>query len=310
MTHKETAMRYRMLFAALLVPALVLTAATPAEAFLGAISGAVQRAQMIVNQATQIANQVRQMRTMTRQLSELEDQLEYMEEVARGEVDALADPFSDLAAGSVGLVGDGLAWGSEFTGPAGELVDAVRDMGSGASFTGVWRRAQDAADLVSEADILDLYRDRPADESVRAVAHYREDREAADRQRVLDYAMMDAAASLASTVDGAQNSFDDLTANRNLSNTALQQAQVAAALTQGRIDAAVAQVLAYQAVEQANRMRQAEIARLERLAEWRDARLRTNAMFDRMRRAALDNRQQAREGLLFRIPSFYLAGQS
>ena len=67
--------------------------------------------------------------------------------------------------------------------------------------------------------------------------------------------------------------------NGNLSNTALQQAQVAAALTQGRINAAVAQVLAYQAVEQANRMQQAEIDRLERLAEWRDARARTNAMY-------------------------------
>ena len=74
--------------------------------------------------------------------------------------------------------------------------------------------------------------------------------------------MMDAAASLASTVESAQDSFDDLTANGNLSNTALQQAQVAAALTQGRINAAVAQVLAYQAVEQANRMQQAEIDRL------------------------------------------------
>ena len=77
----------------------MLTGAAPAEAILGTISGAVQRAQMIVNQATQIANQVRQVRTMTRQLDELEDQLDYMEEVARGEVGALADPFTELAAG-------------------------------------------------------------------------------------------------------------------------------------------------------------------------------------------------------------------
>ncbi|MDE0395559.1 MAG: hypothetical protein OYK82_12365 [Gammaproteobacteria bacterium] len=303
-------MRYRTLFAALLVPALVLTAATPAEAFLGAISGAVQRAQMIVNQATQIANQVRQMRTMTRQLDELEDQLEYMEEVARGEIEALAEPFSELAAGPVGFVGDGLAWGSEFTGPAGELVDAVRDMGSGGSFTDVWRTAQGVADRVSEADILDLYRDRPAEVSTRAVEDYRHARQAADRQRVLDYAMMDAAATLALTVEDAQDSFDDLTANSNVSNTALQQAQVAAALTQGRIDAAVAQVLAFQAVERANQVQQAEIDRLERLAEWRDARLRTNAMYEALRAAALDNREQARAGLLFQVPSFYMGGQS
>ena len=166
------------------------------------------------------------------------------------------------------------------------------------------------ADQVSEADILELFRNRPAEASSRAVEDYRQAKEAADRQRVLDYAMMDAAASLASTVESAQGSFDDLTANGNLSNTALQQAQVAAALTQGRINAAVAQVLAYQAVEQANRMQQAEIDRLERLAEWRDARLRTNAMADAMRTAAFQNRDRLREGLLFKIPSFYMGGQA
>ena len=233
-----------------------------------------------------------------------------MKEVARGEVDALIEPFTELAAGSVGLVGDGLDWGSEFTGAAGELVDAVRDMGNGDSFTDVWRSAQGVADQVSEADILELFRDHPAQVSTRAVEDYRQAREAADRQRVLDYAMMDAAASLTSTVESAQSSFDDLTANGNLSATALQQAQVAAALTQGRINAAVAQVLAYQAVERANQMQQAEIERLERLAAWRDARFRTNAMYEQMRTAAMQNRDQLREGLLFKVPSFYMGGQA
>ena len=305
MTPREIPMRHRSLPALVLVLVLTLASAGPADAFFD-IGGALQRAQMIVNQVTQIANQVRQMRTMTRQLTELEDQLEYMEEVARGEIDALTEPFSELAAGPVGLVGDGLAWGSEFTGAAGELVDAVRGMGSGGSFTDVWRSAQGVADRVSEADILDLYRDRPAEVSARAVEDYRQARESADRQRVLDYATMDAAAALALTVEGAQGSFDDLTANPNVSNTALAQAQVAASLTQGRIDAAVAQVLAYQAVERANQAQQAEIDRLERLAEWRDARLRTNAMYDRVRAGALENRDRAREGLLFRVPSFYM----
>ena len=308
-TPKELIMRHRTLTTVLLVSILMLASAGPANALFG-IGGVIQRAQMIVNQATQIANQIRQMRTMTRQLTELEEQLDYMKEAARGEVDALIEPFSELAAGSIGLVGDDLDWGSDFTGAAGELVDAVRDMGSGSSFTDVWRSAQGVADQVSEADILELFRNRPAEASSRAVEDYRQAKEAADRQRVLDYAMMDAAASLASTVESAQGSFDDLTANGNLSNTALQQAQVAAALTQGRINAAVAQVLAYQAVEQANRMQQAEIDRLERLAEWRDARLRTNAMADAMRTAAFQNRDRLREGLLFKIPSFYMGGQA
>ena len=302
-------MRHRSLTTVLLVSILMLASAGPANALFD-IGGVIQRAQMIVNQATQIANQIRQMRTMTRQLTELEEQLDYMKEAARGEVDALIEPFSELAAGSIGLVGDDLDWGSEFSGAAGELVDAVRGMGSGDSFTDVWRSAQGVADQVSEADILELFRNRPAEASSRAVEDYRQAKETADRQRVLDYAMMDAAASLASTVESAQDSFDELTANGNLSNTALQQAQVAAALTQGRINAAVAQVLAYQAVEQANRMQQAEIDRLERLAEWRDARLRTNAMADAMRTAAFQNRDRLREGLLFKIPSFYMGGQA
>ena len=68
------------------------------------ISGAIQRAQMILNQATQIANQIRQMRAMTGQLTKLEEQLDHMREAARGEVDALTQPFADLAAGTVGLV--------------------------------------------------------------------------------------------------------------------------------------------------------------------------------------------------------------
>ena len=302
-------MRYRTLVAALLVPVIVLTGVAPARALFD-IGGAVQRAQMIVNQVTQIANQVRQMRTMTRQLDELEDQLEYMEEVARGEVDALAEPFTELAAGPLGLVADGLDWGDEFAGPAGELVTAVRGMGTGTTLTGHWQEVRDAADLVTEADILELYGNQPPAASTRALGDYRRSREAADRQRVLDYATMDAAAALTSTIAGAESSFGDLAASGNLSNTALQQAGVAAALTQGRVDAAVGQVLAYQAVGEAHRAQEAERARLERLAAWREARLRTNRTVGEMRSAALQNREGLRNGLLLRLPSFYTAPHS
>ena len=301
-------MRYRTLVTAILIPLVVLTAAAPAEAILGTISGAVQRAQMIVNQATQIANQVRQMRTMTRQLDELEEQLEHMQEVARGEVDALAEPFTELAAGPLGLVADGLDWGGEFTGAASELVTAVRRMGTGTGLTDHWQEVRAAADLVSEADILELYGNQPPEASTRAVGDYRRSRGAADRQRVLDYATMDAAAALTATVAGAESSFGELASNGNLSNTALQQAGVAAALTQGRVDAAVGQVLAYQAVGEAHRAQEAERARLERLAAWRDARLRTNRTVGEMRSSALANREGLRNGLLLRLPSFYTGG--
>ena len=122
---------------------------------------------------------------------------------------------------------------------------------------------------------------------------------------MLDYATLDAAAELAETVESAQGSFAGLTANGNLSNTALQQAGVAAALSQGRIDAAVAQVLAHEAAREAGRAQQAELARLEQLARWREGRLRANTMAGTLRDAASRNRAALRDGLLFRVPSFY-----
>ena len=294
----------RTLARALCVPLLLLATAAPASAQFD-FGAVVQRAQMIAHQVTQISNQVRQIRSMARQLSELEDQLDHMERAASGEIDALLEPFSDLAADPVGLVRDGLAWRSDFTGGARGMVDAVRDMGGGRSFTGLWRTAQGTADRVGEADILALYTDHPPRAAARALEDYRRSRGAADRQRVLDYATLDAAAELASTVESAQGSFADLTANRNLSNTALQQAGLAAALSQGRIDAAVGQVLAHQAALEASRARQAELARLEWLAEWREGRMRANTLARSMRDAASLNRAALRDGLVFRVPSFY-----
>ena len=161
-------MRYRTLAPALFIPLLLLVSTTPASAQFG-LGGVIQRAQMIANQVTQIANQVRQVRAMTRQLTELENQLDHMRRAARGEVDALLAPFSDLAAEPVGLVRNGLAWGSDFSGAARETVDAVRDLGGGRSLTGLWRSAQSTADRVSEADILALYRDHPPEAATRAL---------------------------------------------------------------------------------------------------------------------------------------------
>ncbi len=281
-------MRYRTLAPALFIPLLLLASPAPASAQFG-LGGVIQRAQMIANQVTQIANQVRQVRAMTRQLTELENQLDHMRRAARGEVDALLAPFTQLAAGPVGLVSNGLAWGSDFHGAARETVDAVRELGGGRSLTGLWRSAQSTADRVSEADILALFRDHPPEAAT----------------RVLDYATLDAAAALAEVVESSQGSFAGLAANGNLSNTALQQAGVAASLSQGRINAALGQVMAHQAVEQASRLRQAELARLEHLVEWRESRMRANAFAGTLRTAASRNRDALRDGLLFRIPSFY-----
>ena len=297
-------MHRRNFVPALLTALLALASPAPASAQFD-FGSWLQRAQIIANQITQISNQVRQIRSMARQLSELEDQLDHMERAARGRINALVAPFSDLAADPVGLVRDGLGWRGDFTGAASGTVDAVRDMGGGQSFTGLWRTARGAVDRVSEADILALFRDHPPEVAARVLDNHRRARVAADRQRVLDYATLDAAAALAGTIESAQGSFADLTANCNLSNTALQQAGVAAALSQGRINAALGQVLAHQTVEQANRTREAELARLEWLGRWHDDRSQANALAVTLRDAASRNRTTLREGLLFRVPSFY-----
>ena len=59
MTNKELIMRHPIL-TTVLVLSLMFTSARPANAFID-IGGAIQRAQMIVNQVSQIANQVRQL---------------------------------------------------------------------------------------------------------------------------------------------------------------------------------------------------------------------------------------------------------
>lgn len=297
-------MHHRILIPALLVPLLLLAGARPASAQLD-LGSWFQRATIIANQITQIRNQVSQIRSMGRQLTELRGQLNHMERAARGQIDALLQPFSDLAADPVGLVRNGLSWRSDFTGQARGTVDAVRDFGNGRSFTELWRAAHGTADRVAEADILDLYRSLSPRAATQAVEDYRHAREAADRRRVLDYAALDAAAALAETIESAQGSFGDLTANGNLSNTALQQAGVAASLSRGRINAAASQVLAHQAAVEASRARQAELARLEWLGRWHDDRARANAMALTLRDAASQNRAALRDGLLFRIPSFY-----
>ena len=297
-------MRHRILIPALLVPVLLLANAAPASAQFD-FGSWFQRATIIANQITQISHQVSQIRSMARQLTELEDQLDHMERAARGEIDALLQPFSDLAADPVGLVRDGLGWRSDFGGQARGTVDAVRRFGNGRSFTNLWRTAHGTADRVTEADILGLFRNLPPQAATRALEDYRRAREEADRQRVLDYAALDAAAALAGTIESAQGSFADITANRNLSNTALQQARVATALSQGRINAAAGQVLAHQAAAEASRARQGELARLEWLGRWHDDHARANALAETMRNAASLNRTTLRSGLLFRIPSFY-----
>ncbi len=267
----------------------------------------MQRAQMIANQITQLANDARQLREMGRHLTQLELQLRHMTRAAQGELGALAEPFSQLAAAPVGLVGDRMRWGPDFAGDAADMVRAARALGDGRSLTELWRGQRRAIDPLDEADLHDLLRDYPPDAATRAIQDHRRQAAARDQQRVLDYAALDAADALAATLESARASFADLTANGNLSNTALQQATLAAQLSQGRVHAAVGQAMAFDIVQRASRSQQAEIAHLEHLGEWRAGRLRANRMARAMRDATLRDRQALRDGLLLRVPSFFMA---
>ena len=122
-------MLHRILSPAVFLALFTLASPRPASAQFD-VGSWIQRATIIANQIRQISHQVSQIRSMARQLTELEDQLDHMERAARGEIDALLAPFSRLAAEPVGLVRDGLSWGSDFQGAARETVAAVRGFGT------------------------------------------------------------------------------------------------------------------------------------------------------------------------------------
>ena len=242
---------------------------------------------------------------MARQLTELEDQLDHMERAARGQIDALIQPFTDLAAEPVGLVRDGLAWSSDFAGTADDVTGAVRDFGSGRLVHPALAHGPRHGRPGRRGRHPGSLPEPPAaggDARGRRLPALPRGRRTAGRARLRDARRGGRARGHRRERAG---SFADLTANGNLSATALQQASVAAALSRGRINAAMSQVLAYQAVQEANRRRQAELARLEQLAEWHESRQRAGAMAETMRDAATLNRDDLRDGLLFQVPSFY-----
>ena len=269
-------------------------------------TGPIQRAQMIANQITMIANQVAQIAEMEAQLTKLTEQFTHLQEQALGSVGAITEPFTELASKPAQLLGAGLAWKDDFTGAAGELASSVEQMGeTGKSFTESWRSRLDAADTVAESDILDLYADYRPEVAAKALSGYLADREEGDKRLVLGHATSDAAANLMAAARDAAASYEGLSNNANLSNTALAQAQVAGQVTAGNLAAAMAQLMAFQAAKEAARDYEQEIARREALARWVAAQQRAEITFA-AQQAGLDARRDSmRDGLLFRIPPLY-----
>lgn len=282
--------------------------------FIGAAAGFVfvdpaakiQRITMMINQITQSTNQVAQIAQLADQLTELKGQFQHLKDQAMGTVQALTAPFTELASETTGLVSDGMSWRSQFSGVPGDLADAVSDMGSsGTSLTTSWSSWLQQADTVSVGDISDLFSDQTQDLSNRGRDSWEQSRERADKDVVMNQALADAAAELATALQQAKAALEGLQNQSNVSNTALAQAQLAGAVTTGNLAVAQAQMATYKAAKEATQALEDERYRRAMIGAWTtDQRTAQTALQDRLTAIAADG-DAWQERTLLRVPAFY-----
>ena len=269
-------------------------------------SGPIQRAMIIANQITQISNQVLQLAEMTKTVTELKDQLQHMKDATLGQIQALTQPFTQLASQGTGLVSDAMSWKNQFSGVPADLANAVSDMGnSGTSLTTTWSGWLQQADTVSESDIVDLYADQPPELSQRAAEGWRKTRERTDKRIVLDHSISDAAAELTKALKEAKVSLEGLQNQSNVSDTALAQAKLAGSVTQGNIAIALAQLQAYQAAKEAAESYEKEVRRRERLDAWVTSQRQARQNLQARITAVEAKKDDMRQGLLLKVHPFY-----
>ena len=265
-----------------------------------------QRIIMMANQITQISHQVSQLATLTEQLTELKAQYKHIKDATLGQVQALTQPFNQLASQGTGLVSDAMSWKSEFSGIPGQLANAVSDMGSsGTSLTTTWSTLLQQADVVAEADVVQLYSNLPATLSQEAAEGWLKSRERADNKMVMNNAVADAAAELAEALQAAKAAIEALKNQTNMSDTALAQAQLSGALTQGNLATAMAQVQAYKAALESTEAFQKEQQRRERLSDWADAQRAAQQNLQSRVSAIQAQHDAMREGLRMSINPYY-----
>ena len=149
---------------------MIVLTTTPSYAIFGAITGALQRAQMIINQGIQIYEAQIAKLTMDGQLTELTSQFDHLKEQAMGSVGKITQPFTELSSAPAKLIGNGISWKNEFTGVAGEFVSSIEQLGeTGTSFTDSWRGRIQGSNTVSETDVLNLYTDSHPEVAARAL---------------------------------------------------------------------------------------------------------------------------------------------
>ena len=302
-------MKLRILTAVITVPLFVVLTTTPAYAILGSILAGIQRAQMIVNQGVQIYKDTMakitfdgQLTQMVDQALDLKNQAEHLKDQALGSVGALTDPFTKLASVPTKFIGVGLSWKNEFTGIPQRVASSVENMGeTGKSFRESWSQRLTDADTVTESDILSLYADYRPEIGAKAANQFIAAREKSDKQLVLSHTMSDTASNLMIAAKDAVESYKGLRDNTNISNTALAQSQIAGAVTQGNLTAAMTQLMAFETAKNAAEDYEREIARRQELAQWVQSQLTAENDFNASQAGIAARRDSMREGLLYRI---------
>ena len=299
-------MKHRILTAVVVIPLFIVVSTTPAHALLGSILAGIQRAQMIINQGLQIYEQKIAKLTMDGQLTQVADQFTHLKDQALGTVGQLTAPFTDLASTPTQFIGLGLSWKNDFTGIAQDIASNVERMGeTGKSFRESWSQRLTAADTVSETDILNLFQNSSPEIAARASARYLAAREGGDKRLVLSHTISDTASNLMIAAKGAVDSYEGLTNNTNISNTALAQSQIAGTVTQGNLTAAMAQLMAYQAAKEAAEGYEREIERRLELARTVARQQQAEINFNAQQAGLDDRRDSLREGLLYRVHPLY-----
>ena len=293
----------RILTGAVVVPLFLVLSVTPAHAILGSILAGIQRAQMTINQGVQIYKDTMAKVTFDGQLTQMVQQAAHLKEQALGTVGALSDPFTTLASVPTQFIGIGLSWRNDFTGIPHGIVSNIENMGaSGRSFRESWKQRLTASDTVSEVDILNLFQgSRPAI-AAKASRSYRAAREASDKRLVLDHSTSEVAKNLIVAAKEAVDSYQKLRNNTNVSNTALAQSQITGAVTQGHLDASMAQLVAFQAAKEAAQGYEDEIERREALAERVAGQAQSQLLYNAHIAGLNANRQTLRDGMNFPIP--------
>ena len=293
----------RIITGAVVIPLFLVVSITPAHALLGSILAGIQRAMMISNQVTQIYKDTMAKITFDGQLTQMIGQAAHLKEQALGTVGALTDPFTELASLPTKFIGLGLSWKNEFTGIPRGIASNVEHMGeTGKSFRESWADRLTAADTVSESDILNLFQSSRPEIAAKASRGYLAAREDSDKQLVLSHTMSDTASNLMIAAKDAVESYKGLRDNTNVSNTALAQSQIAGTVTQGNLTAAMVQLMAFEAANEAAEDYEREIARREALAVRVATQQQSQILYDAHIAGIVANRQSLREGMLFPIP--------